>query len=191
MSLNEIRHALTKPQKLKIIPNRRVIDGGLLAIGIVFMQYLISVEKPDQSQTLALVFFCIAIPFTAFHLFFTQTLEKIPIPVSAYLAKSFNASFIIGSFCTFLGISNTLIHFSSSVATVFIVCCYIVVILGILIYKDQMRIYQKLEAIASELEKSQTPIGEEKKSVHREKIVRSLPPLHRRSRRAEAPYHKR
>jgi hypothetical protein len=141
--MNRLRRALTKPENLDNQLEYRIIDAGFLAFGIIFIPYLISIEKPDQNQTISLVSFCIAVPFLAFHLFITQAMEKPSLPVSAYLAKIYFATFLIGTVCTIFGIGATLHHYSLIVSYVFSFCFSIVILLFLFIYKDREKAAQK------------------------------------------------
>jgi hypothetical protein len=121
---------------LNIDSDYRLVGTGLLAICIIFIQYLISIEKPDLLQTTSLVLFSIAIPFLAFYIFFARTKSKPQLPVSIYLVKILEATFIIGSICTDLGITFTLAHTSFVAAIAFQLSCFFVMTLIISIFKD-------------------------------------------------------
>ncbi len=144
MFMIRLKQYLTQPEDLGILLEFGIIDAGLLAISIIFLPYLLSIEKPDQSQTGSLVLFCIAIPLLAFHLYFTQTLGKTKLPVSAYLVKFFGASFVIGPLCAYFGIVAALNHFSIAISIVFSVSCFIVCTLAVLIYKDRANTVQRM-----------------------------------------------
>jgi hypothetical protein len=137
MFWQRVKGFLIKPQNLDIDPDYKIIDSALVFICVIFMQYLISVEKPDVFQTISLVFFCIAIPFLAFHLFFVLTMDKRILPISTYLAKIFQIIFYFGSFCTFSGMVFALFHFSWIVSNVFSISIGFVSLIAGLIYKDR------------------------------------------------------
>ena len=102
MSMNKPKQTLTKLEDLNISSSFKIIDSGLLAICVIFMQYLIYIEKPDWLQTISLVLFSVAIPSSAFHFFVSQTTDSPEFPARAYLVIVFKATFYIGLYCTFL-----------------------------------------------------------------------------------------
>jgi hypothetical protein len=88
----------------------RVIDSALVAICIIFLQYLIAVEKPDSNQITSLILFSTAIPILAIHFFTLQTFpnRNISIAVPAYIAISFNNLTTLGMCFTATGILSEL-----------------------------------------------------------------------------------
>ncbi len=161
MFMRRLKHALTKPQDLYISSDYKIVDTGLIAICIIFMQYLISVERPDGLQTIALVLFSIAIPFLAVHLFIVQTRNIPTLPAPEYLSKSFDAIFLIGSVCTSLGISVALAHSSWIVSTVFMASCAVVIWLYVFIFKDHTKA-MKREIKKLEIENRRLELEREK-----------------------------
>jgi hypothetical protein len=163
MFMNWLKHALTKPQDLYTNNDYKLISSGILAICIIFIQYLISVEKPDWLQTSSLALFSIAIPFLAFYIFIAQTMVKPKLPISAYLAISLEATFRIGLFCTYFGISSALAHSSMIVANVFVISCVFMIYMVALIKKDRFKAQireiksneLKIEKLKIELNESQ------------------------------------
>jgi hypothetical protein len=137
-----LKNALIQPKKLPIMKEDKLIDTGLIAICIIFLQSLISVAKPDELQTISLILFSIAIPFLAAHFFISKTMDEneLPVPVpaytSAYLIKLFDAIFYIGVICTGLGIAFALAHSSLVVTDVFMASCAIIITLSYFIQRD-------------------------------------------------------
>ncbi len=176
MFMKRLKHTLTKPQNLYIDSDFRIVDAGLVAICIVFLQYLISVEKPEGFQTISLVFFSIAVPFLAVHLFINQTMDKIALPISAYVAISFQAIFLIGSLCTAFGISTSLAHSSLIASSVFGFCCGVAIWIVALIYREHVKAIKRDNKIRElEIEKLETEHGN--LELKREKLEAKLEKL--------------
>jgi len=156
MFMKRLKYALTKPKDYTFGPEDKIRPSGLIAICIIFMQYLISVEKPDAYQLIALGLFSVAIPFLAFNLYIILTIGKPVVPAPAYLSKGFDVIFRIGSLCTYLGIYVALVHSSLGVSFVFLASCSVVIWLGAAIsnnyYKAMQRRLKDLEKEARELE---------------------------------------
>jgi hypothetical protein len=112
MFWKKVKGALTKPQKLPILKEYKIVDSGLIAICIVFLQNLIAIEKPDNFQLLSLIAFSIAIPLLALHFFIVQTFTRPNFSLPTYLAKSFLYTFLIGLDCTLIGIISVLVRVS-------------------------------------------------------------------------------
>jgi signal transduction histidine kinase len=161
MFKKKLKHALTKPQDYNFGPEDKIIPSGLIAICIIFMQYLISVEKPDGLQIIALVLFSIAIPFLTFILYFILALKEPTVPAPAYLSKSFDVVFRIGILCTGFGILFALAHSSLIVTTVFLASCFVVWLLGVFIFKDWVKA-MKLERERLERELRELKLKQEK-----------------------------
>lgn len=176
MFMKRLKHALTRPQNLYIDSDFKIVDAGLVAICIVFLQYLISVEKPDWFQTASLVLFSIAVPFLAVHLFINQTMDKIVLPIPAYVAKGFVAIFLIGSLCTAFGISTSLAHSSLIVSAVFGFCCGVAIWIVALIYREHI-IAIKRDNKNRELEIEKLEIDHRNLELKREKLEAKLEKL--------------
>jgi cobalamin synthase len=112
MFWQKVKSVLTKKREMIILKDFNIVDPSLIAICIIFLQNLITVEKPDQDQTISLIAFSIAIPMLAIHFFAIQTIDKLNTPVPAYLAKSFEFLFAIGWISTCVGVVSLLVRVS-------------------------------------------------------------------------------
>jgi len=150
--VKDMKDALTKKQRLIILKEFNIIEPALLAICVVFLQNLITVEKPDQYQTNSIIAFSIALPLLAIHFFSVQTIDKPNTPVPAYLAKSFEYLFGIGLVSTVLGVTNILINASRIAALAFLVSSSIaVIVISVIYYYIKVKGINKIEEKEEEI----------------------------------------
>ena len=109
MLIKKFISSLTKQQKIRFYPEDKFADSGLIAICIIFIQNLISVEKLDDNQKGALIAFSIALPILAIHLFSIYTVSP-SMKLPGWLAKIFEHISVIGTVCTGVGILYVLIN---------------------------------------------------------------------------------
>jgi hypothetical protein len=130
MFRQNLKNALFRPKKLGIEKDDRIIDSGIIAICIIFLQNLIAVNKPDANQIQALIAFSIAIPMLAIHFLIIQTNDQPDLLVPRFLYKIFKSLFTIGFLSTWSGIALELGRVSWAAPWIFLVSCF----LGVMVY---------------------------------------------------------
>jgi hypothetical protein len=108
MFWKKLKYYFFTPIRFSISKEDKLIDPGLIAICIIFLQYLIAVEKPNINQLFSLFSFSVAIPMLAMHFLGTQLLDKPSPPIPAFAVRSYEFLYSTGFMFTGLGILFTL-----------------------------------------------------------------------------------
>src|ERR1700687_1751788 len=116
MLWKRMKDDLNKMVTFDLLKEDKLIDSGLIAICIIFIQDLIAVDKPDQYQLVSLNLFSVAIPLLSFHLLITQIVGQRKLLISSFLSTSFVNLFIVGFASTGFGILSMLKRVSTLAA---------------------------------------------------------------------------
>lgn len=148
MFRQNLRNALLRPKTLGIEKEDKLIDSGIIAICIIFLQNLITIEKPDVNQIQSLIAFSIAIPMLAIHFLIIQTIDQPNQFLPRFVYKIFKSLFTIGLLSTWYGIILVMGRVSSVASWVFLASCSVgsMVYLTISYYNNKVIINAKKEA---------------------------------------------
>lgn len=125
MFRQNLKNALLRPKTLGIEKDDKIIDSGIIAICIIFLQNLITIAKPDVNQIQSLIAFSIAIPLLATHILIIQTIDQPNQLVPRFVYKIFKYLFTIGLLSTWFGIIGVLERVSGVAPIVFLVSCFV------------------------------------------------------------------
>jgi hypothetical protein len=110
---------------------RKLVLGALIAISVILLQTLMTLNQTDTAATVALIAFAIGIPFASLFFYISVLGEGIPFLDRAFKEKVlFVAATVVSSvgiFSEAVGIAAAIWHASKIAGIIFLICGSIVV----------------------------------------------------------------